>query len=45
LAIRQSLRELGYVEGRNVVFEARDSQGEAERLERSHRNSRSAKST
>ena len=43
--IRQSLRELGYVEGRNVVFEARDSQGEAERLERSHRNSRSAKST
>jgi len=32
--IRQSLRELGYVEGRNVVFEARDTQGEAERLER-----------
>lgn len=32
--IRQSLRDLGYIEGRNVVFEARESQGEAERLDR-----------
>jgi putative ABC transport system substrate-binding protein len=32
--IRQSLRELGYIEGRNVIFEARDTQGEPERLGR-----------
>jgi len=31
--IRQSLRELGYVEGRNVAFEAHDTQGHAEQLD------------
>jgi len=31
--IRQSLRELGYVEGRNVTFEARDTQGHAGQLD------------
>jgi putative ABC transport system substrate-binding protein len=30
--IRHSLRDLGYVEGRNVVFEARDTKGDADRL-------------
>ena len=30
--MRQGLRDLGYVEGRNVVIEIRDAEGEAERL-------------
>src|SRR5215470_6785420 len=31
-AFRQGLRDLGYVEGRNVVLEFRDSEGKIERL-------------
>jgi putative ABC transport system substrate-binding protein len=31
-AFRQGLRDLGYVEGRNVVFEYRDAEGKVERL-------------
>src|ERR1700693_6052198 len=31
-AFRQGLRDLGYVEGRNVVIEYRDSEGKPERL-------------
>jgi len=31
-AFRQELRDLGYVEGRNVVFEYRDAEGKVERL-------------
>jgi putative ABC transport system substrate-binding protein len=31
-AFRQGLRDLGYVEGRNVAIEYRDSEGKAERL-------------
>ncbi|MBI2154574.1 MAG: ABC transporter substrate-binding protein [Candidatus Rokubacteria bacterium] len=31
-AFRQGLRELGYVEGRNIVIERRHSEGKAERL-------------
>jgi putative ABC transport system substrate-binding protein len=31
-ALRDGLRELGYVEGRNISFEYRGAQGEAERL-------------
>ena len=31
-AFRQGLRDLGYVEGRNVVIESRDSEGKLERL-------------
>ena len=31
-AFRQGLRDLGYVEGRNVVIEFRDAEGKAERL-------------
>jgi putative tryptophan/tyrosine transport system substrate-binding protein len=31
-AFRQGLRELGYVEGQNVVLEFRDAEGKAERL-------------
>jgi len=31
--IQESLRELGYVEGRDVVYEARYSQGRSERLD------------
>ncbi len=31
-AFRQAMRELGYVEGRNVVFEARGADGKVERL-------------
>jgi hypothetical protein len=30
-ALRQSLRDLGYVEGRNVILEIRDTQGRSER--------------
>jgi len=30
--LRQGLRELGYVEGRNLVLEARWGEGQAERL-------------
>ena len=32
-ALRQSLGELGYVEGRNVVFEIRETQGRADRVD------------
>src|SRR6188768_232914 len=31
-AFRQALRDLGYVEGRNVVIEYRDAEGKRERL-------------
>src|SRR5229473_52740 len=31
-AFRQGLRDLGYVEGRNVVIESRDAEGKPERL-------------
>jgi len=31
-AFRQGLRDLGYVEGRNVVIEYRDAEGQPERL-------------
>ncbi len=31
-AFRQGLRDLGYVEGRNVVIETRDAEGKLERL-------------
>jgi putative ABC transport system substrate-binding protein len=31
-AVRQGLRELGYVEGRNIVIEDRSAQGRLERL-------------
>ena len=31
-AFRQGLRDLGYVEGRNVVIEYRDDEGKIERL-------------
>jgi putative ABC transport system substrate-binding protein len=31
--LQQSLRELGYVEGRDVVFEIRNTEGKAERLD------------
>jgi putative ABC transport system substrate-binding protein len=31
-ALRQSLRDLGYIEGRNVVFEIRETQGRADRV-------------
>ncbi len=31
-AVRQGLRDLGYVEGRNVVIEYRDAEGKLERL-------------
>src|SRR5216684_3299932 len=31
-AFRQGLRDLGYVEGRNVVIESRDAEGKLERL-------------
>ena len=31
-AFRQALRDLGYVEGRNVVIEYRDAEGKIERL-------------
>src|SRR4029434_7405028 len=31
-AFRQGLRDLGYVEGRNVVIETRDAEGKPERL-------------
>jgi putative ABC transport system substrate-binding protein len=32
---REALRDLGYVEGRNVQFEVRGAQGQANRLPRS----------
>jgi putative tryptophan/tyrosine transport system substrate-binding protein len=32
-ALRESMRELGYVEGRNVVFETREMQGRTERAD------------
>jgi ABC-type uncharacterized transport system substrate-binding protein len=31
--LRESLRELGYIEGRNVVLEARETEGRAERVD------------
>ena len=31
-AFRQGMRDLGYVEGRNVVIEYRDAEGKLERL-------------
>lgn len=31
-ALRQSLRDLGYIEGRNVVFEVRETQGRTDRV-------------
>jgi putative ABC transport system substrate-binding protein len=31
-ALRQGLRDLGYVEGRNIVIEYRDAEGKLERL-------------
>ena len=31
-ALRQSLRDLGYIEGRNVVFEVRETQGRVDRV-------------
>src|SRR5581483_9356508 len=40
-AFRQGLRELGYVEGKNVVVEFRYDEGKVERLPPSSRSSRS----
>ncbi len=31
-AVRQGLRELGYVEGKNIVFEYRYAEGKADRM-------------
>ena len=41
-AFLQGLRDLGYVEGRNVVIEYRDAEGKPERLRQPHRYGRQA---